>query len=56
MESHFEQVARDGFAERRRTLAPLAEAGRLRHPLASYEERLEKEIAVIRRVGSRAIS
>jgi DNA polymerase III subunit alpha len=50
-ESYFEKVARDGFAERTKTLQPLAEAGRLRHPLPAYEERLEKEIGVIRRVG-----
>ncbi|MCG6925463.1 MAG: DNA polymerase III subunit alpha [Acidobacteria bacterium] len=51
IESYFEKVTRDGFAERRRTLEPLAEAGRLRHAMADYEERLEKEIGVIRRVG-----
>jgi DNA polymerase-3 subunit alpha len=51
IESYFEKVTRDGFAERRRALDPLAEAGRIRHPLADYESRLEKEIAVIRRVG-----
>jgi len=50
-ESYFERVTRDGFEERRRVLLPLAEAGRLRHPLVAYEGRLEKEIAVIRRVG-----
>jgi len=50
-QSYFEKVTRDGFAERRRQLEPLAAAGRLRHPLADYEARLEKEIAVIRRVG-----
>jgi DNA polymerase-3 subunit alpha len=50
-ESYFEKVTRDGFEERRRALAPLAEAGRLRYPLAVYTERLEKEIGVIRRVG-----
>ena len=44
-------MTRDGFADRRRTLDPLAAAGRLRHPLADYEARLEKEIGVIRRVG-----
>jgi DNA polymerase-3 subunit alpha len=49
--SYFEKVTRDGFAERRRMLDPLAEAGRLRHPLSDYEGRLEKEIGVIRRVG-----
>ena len=51
IESYFEKVTRDGFAERRRTLDPLAAAGRLRHPLADYEARLDKEIGVIRRVG-----
>jgi DNA polymerase-3 subunit alpha len=49
--SYFEKVTRDGFAERRKTLEPLAAAGRLRHPLAGYEDRLEKEIGVIQRVG-----
>jgi DNA polymerase-3 subunit alpha len=49
--SYFEKVTRDGFAERRKTLEPLAAAGRLGHPLAGYEERLEKEIGVIQRVG-----
>jgi len=51
IESYFEKVTRDGFTERRRTLDPLAEAGRLRHAMVDYEERLEKEIGVIRRVG-----
>ncbi len=51
IESYFEKVTRDGFAERRRQLDPLAEAGRLRHPVAEYEARLDKEIGVIRRVG-----
>src|SRR5262249_7777195 len=50
-ESYFEKVARDGFEERWRTLGPLAEAGRLRQPREAYEQRLEKEIGVIRRVG-----
>jgi DNA polymerase-3 subunit alpha len=49
--TYFEKVTRDGFAERRAALQPLAEAGRLRHPLSAYEDRLEKEIGVIRRVG-----
>jgi DNA polymerase-3 subunit alpha len=50
-ESYFEKVTRDGFAERKAALEPLAAAGRLRHPLGVYEERLEKEIGVITRVG-----
>jgi DNA polymerase-3 subunit alpha len=51
IDTYFEKVTRDGFAERARALAPLAAGGRLRHPLADYEARLEKEIGVIRRVG-----
>src|SRR5437773_5999086 len=50
-DGYFEKVARDGFSDRRRTLEALAAAGRLSHPLATYEERLDKEIGVIRRVG-----
>ncbi|MFN8093061.1 MAG: DNA polymerase III subunit alpha, partial [Vicinamibacteria bacterium] len=51
IDSHFENVTRRSFAERCRALEPLAEAGRLRHPLADYEARLEKEIGVIHRAG-----
>jgi DNA polymerase-3 subunit alpha len=51
IDTYFEKVTRDGFAERRRALDPLSAAGRLRHPLADYEARLEKEIGVIKRVG-----
>src|SRR5712691_7020837 len=50
-DGYFEKVTRDGFAERRRTLEAQAAAGRLSHPLSTYEERLDKEIGVIRRVG-----
>jgi DNA polymerase-3 subunit alpha len=51
LEAYFDRVVRDGFADRKATLCPLADAGRLRHTLADYEARLEKEIGVIRRVG-----
>ena len=51
IDSYFEKVTRDGFADRRRALDPLAAAGRLRHSLADYEARLDKEIGVIHRVG-----
>ncbi len=51
IETYFEKVTRDGFAERRRFLEPLAAAQRLRHGIPEYLERLEKEIGVIRRVG-----
>ncbi len=51
IETYFEKVTRDGFADRRKVLESLAAGGRLRRPLADYESRLEKEIGVIRRVG-----
>src|SRR6185436_7038735 len=51
IESYFEKVAREGFADRRRTLEPMAAASRLQHSMPEYEARLEKEIAVIRRAG-----
>src|SRR5688500_6482369 len=51
IESYFEKVARDGFAQRCQGLEPLASAGRLARPIAEYRERLDKEIGVIRRVG-----
>jgi DNA polymerase-3 subunit alpha len=49
--SYFEKVTRDGYADRLRVLDPLAAAGRLRHTLADYASRLDKEIGVFRRVG-----
>jgi DNA polymerase III subunit alpha len=51
IETYFEKVTRGGFGERRKALDPLAAAGRLRHGIPEYEDRLEKEIGVIRRVG-----
>jgi DNA polymerase-3 subunit alpha len=48
IDSYFEKVTREGFADRRRALEA---TGRLRYPMSVYEERLEKEIGVIRRVG-----
>jgi DNA polymerase-3 subunit alpha len=50
-EGYFEEITRGGFAERRAQLEVRAAAGQLPHALADYEARLEKEIAVIRRVG-----
>jgi DNA polymerase-3 subunit alpha len=51
IESYFEKVTRDGFEDRRRTIEPRVDAGRLRYPVSTYLERLDKEIGVIRRVG-----
>ena len=48
---YFEKVARDGFAERARAWRAEADAGRLRHPLEEYRERLDREIKMIREMG-----
>src|SRR4051812_1716257 len=44
IDSYFEQVARDGFAQRLPRLRQLAAAGTLRHTIDEYERRLEYEI------------
>jgi DNA polymerase-3 subunit alpha len=50
LESFFEKVSRQGFAERRTRLERLRAEGRLRHPLEEYEERLEREIELIKQM------
>jgi DNA polymerase-3 subunit alpha len=50
LESFFEKVTRQGFAERRVRLERLRAEGRLRHPLEEYEERLEREIELIKQM------
>ncbi len=50
LDSYFEHVAREGFAKRLEALQPLADAGRLKHPLSDYEQRLTQEISVIRQM------
>ncbi len=50
-ESYFEQVAREGFAGRVPKLGGNADSeGRLRKPLAAYEQRLSDEIAMIKQM------
>jgi DNA polymerase-3 subunit alpha len=50
LESFFEKVTRQGFAERRARLERLRGEGRLRHPLEEYEERLERELELIKQM------
>ncbi|MBI4459181.1 MAG: DNA polymerase III subunit alpha, partial [Acidobacteria bacterium] len=50
LDSYFEKVCRQGFAERRVRLEELARSGRLRRSLSEYEERLETEIRIIRQM------
>ena len=47
---YFEHIAREGFAKRRNVLRELQAAGRLKHSLAEYEQRLAREIDIIRQM------
>ena len=49
-DTYFEYVARQGFEKRRVRLEALAAAGRLAHPLAEYNERLDREIRTIQQM------
>ena len=51
-DEYFVKVLNDGFDERKRTeWDPLMAAGRLKHSIEEYRERLEIEIATIKRMG-----
>jgi DNA polymerase-3 subunit alpha len=50
LDSFFEKVTRQGFAHRRERLERSAAAGRLRYPLEAYEERLEREIELVKQM------
>jgi len=50
LDSFFEKVAREGFARRREQLERARAAGRLRHPLEAYEERLSREIELVKQM------
>src|SRR5436305_4796754 len=52
VDEYFERVVRQGYEKRRETVwdARLA-AGRLKHPLSTYQERISREIAVIKQMG-----
>jgi DNA polymerase III subunit alpha len=47
---YFEHVTREGFARRLNMLREMQAAGRLKHPLADYEQRLAREIEIIRQM------
>ncbi len=48
LDSFFEKVTRQGFDERRAKLERRRREGRLRYPVEAYEERLEREIDLIK--------
>jgi DNA polymerase III subunit alpha len=49
-DSYFEYAAREGFERRRPRLEALRKAGVLKHDLAEYTERLDREIGVIQKM------
>jgi DNA polymerase-3 subunit alpha len=50
LDSYFEHITRQGFAQRLEQLRLLGDAGRLKHSLAEYESRLSYEIGVIKQM------
>src|SRR5678816_1302134 len=49
-DTYFEFVARQGFEKRRPRLEALQAQGRLKHELAEYSERLDREIRMIQQM------
>jgi DNA polymerase-3 subunit alpha len=50
IDSYFVHVSREGFARRMDALRPLHDQGKLKHPLSDYEQRLERELAIIQQM------
>src|ERR1700676_3646952 len=50
IDSYFAHVTREGFARRMEALRPLHEKGKLKHSIADYEQRLERELAIIQQM------
>ena len=50
IDSYFVHVSREGFAKRMAALRPLHEQGKLKHPISDYEQRLERELAIIQQM------
>ncbi len=50
LDSYFEHVAREGFAKRMEPIRQLSAAGKLKHGVGEYEQRLSREIAIIQQM------
>src|SRR5438067_9385999 len=50
LDSYFEHVTREGFARRLEALRELEHAGRMKHSLAEYEQRLARELGIIQQM------
>ncbi|MGQ9578532.1 MAG: DNA polymerase III subunit alpha, partial [Candidatus Aminicenantales bacterium] len=51
LEEYFNKVAWEGFARRREHLLAKARRGELSHSLSAYEERLEREVRLVKQMG-----
>lgn len=51
LEEYFNRVAWEGFARRREHLLAKARRGELSHSLSAYEERLEREVRLVKQMG-----
>jgi DNA polymerase III subunit alpha len=50
LDSYFEHVSREGFARRLESIRSLSAAGKLKHGIAEYEQRLAREIGIIQQM------
>src|SRR5450432_2890563 len=50
LDSYFEHVTREGFARRMDVIRGLLAAGKLKHGIAEYEQRLAREISIIQQM------
>jgi DNA polymerase-3 subunit alpha len=50
LDSYFEHVTREGFAQRMGAIRGLSAAGKLKHGIAEYEQRLAREIGIIQQM------
>src|SRR5271166_3681108 len=50
LDSYFEHVTREGFARRMDVISGLIAAGKLKHGIAEYEQRLAREISIIQQM------
>src|SRR5947199_4160017 len=50
LDSYFEHVSREGFSKRLESIRTLSAAGKLKHGIAEYEQRLAREIGIIQQM------
>ncbi|HEY1660342.1 MAG TPA: DNA polymerase III subunit alpha [Candidatus Sulfotelmatobacter sp.] len=51
IDSYFVHVTREGFTRRLEALRPLSEQAKLKHTIADYEQRLERELSIIQQMN-----